>query len=172
MALCINTFSIVFSNISSTKDMLNMFLTCKTWNDWRQGLNFVDVLIKLIENKKTHSFIELFNIVNIDQYYVNELLEAAIEYNNLDIVDALLKDSRVDPSGSRYVLIAAELGYLSIVERLLDDPRVNPIDRFMCVLKWVVHHAGNIELAQRIARYPGAKPVAIAGCSGDKVTSV
>ena len=59
----------------------------------------------------------------------NTALELATKKGEIEIVDFLLKDSRVDPSnnGNQNILWAAvDRGHASVVKRLLKDPRVDP----------------------------------------------
>lgn len=54
----------------------------------------------------------------------------AAGFGHLDVVNCLLKDTRVNPSHGQNSPIrdAAANGHLPIIERLLEDPRVNPSD--------------------------------------------
>jgi hypothetical protein len=77
-------------------------------------------LIKILKNKNLH-------ISSEDDNYA--LFQSA-ENGNLNIVEILLKDYRLDPAHAfnRTIKFAAQKGHYDVVELLLKDKRVNPAD--------------------------------------------
>lgn len=58
----------------------------------------------------------------------NEAIRTAVTYPNVDLVNLLLSDPRVDPSvdSNLPLKLAVDYGNLDVVKRLLQDPRVDP----------------------------------------------
>ncbi|KAI8891775.1 ankyrin repeat-containing domain protein, partial [Globomyces pollinis-pini] len=77
---------------------------------------------KLFSNADAfQSYLQFYKPIGID-------LEKAIQENNANIVQLLLKDGRLDPSIGDNValLVSSEKGYTGMVKLLLGDERVNP----------------------------------------------
>ncbi|KAI9350723.1 ankyrin repeat-containing domain protein [Obelidium mucronatum] len=87
----------------------------------------------------------------VDPSAENQLaLQYAVEYGHSDVVEALLKDDRVDPSqrdGNRMIKLAATFGRTAIARLLLKDSRVDPSvsNNFAIVSaarNWACRHCG------------------------------
>ena len=106
-------------------------------------------LAKFGEQPKTWEFYNAVSNTN-DIEILDELINsgylnlndknALISYlfGNLDLLNRLLEDSRVDPSsGDNYAIkFASDLGYLNIVNRFLQDPRVDPSASDNAAIRW------------------------------------
>jgi len=86
-------------------------------------------------------------------------IRMAVTDGNLEVVNALLQNWRVDPSARSNICIglAAEYGYLSVVNRLLEDHRVNPADDD----NYAIHMSaedGRLDIVNRLLEDPRVNP--------------
>lgn len=77
----------------------------------------------------------------------NHAIIQSSEIGNVSIVDRLLLDPRVNPSGWRPISYAAKNGHLAVVARLLRDPRVNPSAKFNAALSEAAEN-GHLEVVE------------------------
>ena len=70
---------------------------------------------------------------------------------DIDVVNRLLDDPRVDPSADNNCAIrsAAKNGHLDVVNRLLEDPRVDPSSNNNCAIRWAAKN-GHLDVVNRL----------------------
>lgn len=95
----------------------------------------------------------------IDPSFENSYALAFASKYNLEIVEFLLKDPRIDPSANYNLAItnACKDGNLAIVNRLLEDPRVDPSDnQNFCLIN--ASASGQIKIVNRLLEDPRVNP--------------
>jgi ankyrin repeat protein len=88
----------------------------------------------------------------------NEFIHA-ISRTNIEIINRLLEENRVDPSAdnNKAIRIASQKGHLDIVNRLLEDPRVDPSAYNNSAIKWASQN-GHFDIVNRLLEDPRVDP--------------
>jgi hypothetical protein len=95
------------------------------------------------------SLIEYFNIV-FSEYSHYDLLQA-VRRGNLNVVNTILEDPRINPAddGNCAIGLASFMGHLLIVNRLLEDSRVDPSIRESCTIGFA-SRGGHLAVVNRL----------------------
>jgi hypothetical protein len=90
-----------------------------------------------------------------------ELFRTAVFTGNVELVDLLLQDPRVDPSADNNwaIRFASNNGHLSIVDRLLQDPRVDPSANDNAAIQFASYN-GHLIVVDRLLQDPRVDPSA------------
>jgi ankyrin repeat protein len=80
-------------------------------------------------------------------------LTVAVINGNLDIVDMLLNDSKIDPGKNESIILASQHNYLNILNRLLQDHRVDPSIRDNYSIE-IAAQNGHLSIVERLLHDP------------------
>jgi hypothetical protein len=85
----------------------------------------------------------------------------ALERGDVEVVERLLQDKRVDPAAdNNYAIrLAAENGHLAVVERLLQDKRVDPAAGDNYAIRWAAWK-GHLAVVERLLQDKRVDPAA------------
>ena len=84
---------------------------------------------------------------------LNDALELASFYNNVEIVKLILSDKRCNPSSEHNYAIrwAAENGHLNIIKLLIKDKRINPAAGNNHAIRWALEN-GHFDIVEELSR--------------------
>eukprot|EP01118_Nematostelium_gracile_P008572 TRINITY_DN2838_c0_g1_i1.p2 TRINITY_DN2838_c0_g1~~TRINITY_DN2838_c0_g1_i1.p2 ORF type:complete len:323 (-),score=81.90 TRINITY_DN2838_c0_g1_i1:33-1001(-) len=120
----------IFGFLPAGQDWVNAKLVCSEWKaigDFSLDPSLVeDAYLRMIRVNDQRSIEIQIHKKKLDPSIRNNaLLVWACSHGHMELVEILLQDERVSPSGFPFI-VAAEHGRMDIVEKLIQDKRVDP----------------------------------------------